>query len=122
MSYYPTVQTIPTNDWMRRAAQAINYSLTRPIYSIARPTAAYTEIATSGDRVILADNAAGFTITLPSAQRNYARFTFKKMQAAGTITIAAGGGQTIDGAATATITAQYGVLRLVSDNSNWYTV
>lgn len=118
----PTVPVIGTPDWQRRCAQAVNYALNRPVYAVTRPTASYTETSASGERIILADNAAGFTITLPSAARNSAKLVFKKMQAAGTITIAAPGTQTIDGSANVSITAQFGVVRVISDNSNWFTV
>jgi hypothetical protein len=91
-------------------------------YSIQTKTAGYTATETSGDIIVKADLAAGFTIVLPTAVNNKARFTFKKMQAAGAIIIDGAGTETIDGGLTATLSNQYESITLVSDNANWSIV
>ncbi len=88
-------------------------------YTVTTKTAGYTETATTGDVIILANLAAGFTIVLPTAVGNTAKLTIKKMLAAGQIIIDGNGTQTIDGGLTATLTQQYEAITLVSDNSNW---
>lgn len=77
--------------------------------------------ATYDDDVILVDAAAGpITITLPSATAAVYPLVVKKIDATGnTVTIAASGGQTIDGAATIAIAVQNGTATLYSDGSQW---
>jgi hypothetical protein len=91
-------------------------------YTISTKTAGYTETATSGHQVILADLAAGFTIVLPTAVGNKAKITVKKMQSAGSIILDGAGTETIDGGLTATLSNQYESLTLISDNSNWQVI
>lgn len=90
--------------------------------SVVTKIAGYTETATSGEFVILADLAAGFTIVLPTAVGNTAKITVKKMQAAGSIVVDGSGTQTIDGGLTATLTSQYEAITIVSDNANWWII
>lgn len=85
-------------------------------------TAGYTETVTSGELLIKADLAAGFTIVLPTAVGNRAKIHIKKMQAAGSIIVDGAGAETIDGGLTATLTIQYETISLVSDNANWNIV
>lgn len=80
----------------------------------------YTETTRMGELVVLITGSA-VTVALPSAVNNFARLTFK-VTVAGTMTLAAAGGQTIDGGATAVITAQGTSLTLVSDGSNWQII
>lgn len=91
-------------------------------YSISTKTAAYSETATSGEVIALLDLAAGFTVTLPTAVGNTAKLVFKKMLAAGSMVIDGSGSQTIDGGLTATLTAQYESITLVSTGSNWVII
>lgn len=71
------------------------------------------------------DTSVARTITLPSTSVVPGKtITIKdESGAAGTnnITIATAGTETIDGAATATISTNYGVIRLYSDGTNWFT-
>lgn len=71
--------------------------------------------------------AATHAITLPAAAAfpKFKRITFKDIQGvAGTYatTITPNGSEKIDGAATATITTNYGKLTIYSDGANWFTV
>ena len=91
-------------------------------YTVQNRTAGYTETATSGEHLVKCDLAAGFTVTLPTAVGNTAKFHFKKMLSAGSIVLDGAGTETIDGAATATLTAQYESISLMSDNANWIVV
>ena len=91
-------------------------------YTLATKTASYTETATTGEVIALCTLTAGFTATLPTAVGNTAKLVFKKMLSAGQITIAAAGGQTVDGAASAVLNNQYESITLVSDGSNWAIV
>lgn len=63
-----------------------------------------------------------YTVTLPTATTMRGRTLIFKTLVAGTLTIDGNGAETIDGAATVTITAQYGVLRLYCDGTTWLVV
>lgn len=91
-------------------------------YTIQTKITGYTATETAGDIIVKADLAAGFTIVLPTAVANKARFTFKKIQAAGAITIDGSGSETIDGALTAVLNAQNESITIVSDNANWMII
>ena len=58
MSYFPTVPTIPTNDWQRRVAQATNYLLTKPTELIFTTEG----VPTSGQRLVHFKSRKAFTI------------------------------------------------------------
>jgi len=83
-------------------------------------TGAYTMTAT--DSVITC--AAGtYTIALPTAVGCAGRvYTIKRIGATGTITIDPAGTETIDGSTTKTLTAQWEVIRVISDGANWLTL
>lgn len=91
-------------------------------FTVVTKTAAYTETTTTGEIIILANLAAGFIITLPTAVGNKAMFTVKKLLAAGSITIQCNGAETMDGSNTAVITSQYASITFVSDGSNWQII
>jgi len=63
------------------------------------------------------------TITLPDATTCAGRqYIIKKIDSSSnTVTVSPQSGQTIDGQSSVNITAQYGIVRVVSDGSNWYT-
>lgn len=92
------------------------------VQNIQTKTAGYTEAAVTGLQVRICTLAGGFTVVLPTAVGNHARFTFVKGLAAGVITIDGAGTETINGALTATLNAQYDKLTIVSDNANWWAV
>ena len=92
-------------------------------YSITSISANYTETATSGAKVILANTAGGsITITLPTAVGNTAMFVIKKKDAANQLVIDGNGTQTIDGGLTATMVALDTSITIVSDNANWHII
>jgi hypothetical protein len=73
--------------------------------------------------LVLVDTTGGsVAVTLPPARKCKGRFyRFKKLVAANTMTLVGNGAETIDGAATAAISAQYGNHTIASDGSNWHT-
>ena len=76
-------------------------------------------------QLILADAAGGaFTITLlPAADVKVPRVVIKKIDGtANVVTIDGDGGQTIDGALTTTLTAQWDSVDLASSGSAWFIV
>lgn len=77
--------------------------------------------AANKDSVILATGgAAGITVTLPAATRG-ARYLIKKTDSgAGAVTVATTSSQTIDGATTKALAAQYASVTVVSDGTAWY--
>ena len=66
------------------------------------------------------------TVTIPTAQRNAGRVLVIKERdgyaSSYNITIATEGSETIDGSATATISADKGSLTLICDGSNWFII
>jgi hypothetical protein len=76
------------------------------------------------DRIIGVSFAGVVTITLPSATGVDGRYIVKDESgaaAANNITVQGPSGQTIDGAATNTISTNYGVRGYYSNRTNWFT-
>lgn len=75
-----------------------------------------------GYSVVKADATAGaITLTLPPARQAYRDVTIKKVDAsANAVVIDGDGSETIDGAATVSLTIQNESRRLGSDGSNWF--
>lgn len=90
-------------------------------------TATATDYTTADDDLLIAvtDTSSARTVTLLSATVSTTRIVIIKDEsgAAGTnnITIATEGSETIDGASTLVISSNYGVARLYSDGTNWFT-
>ena len=85
-----------------------------------------TYSAVLSDSIVQCNTTGGaFTVTIPAASGNKGQvFRIKDSGGAGAannITIATSGGN-IDGAATATISTNYGKLTVYSDGSNWYSI
>lgn len=77
--------------------------------------------ATAGDLFILATGGAGgITVTLPTVTKG-GRATIKKVDSgAGAVTVATTSSQTIDGATTKSLAAQYDKIAVVSDGTAWF--
>jgi hypothetical protein len=87
-------------------------------YPVVSKSAAYT--ATATDYTILCTTGSSYSITLPAASGCPGRiYVIKKMSAANTLTIDPNGAETVDGAATLTVTTQYASYTIQSDGSNW---
>lgn len=79
-------------------------------------TGAYT--ATNDDYVI--DCTSGtFTVTLPASSGRTGRILIIKNSGAGTITVDGNAAETIDGAATYSLSVQYATVQIMSDGTNW---
>ena len=88
--------------------------------SVSTKTGAYT--LTASDAVILADaTTAGFTLTLPTAVGLSGHlYHIKKIDASANVVVIDGAGvETIDGAATVSISVQNQSYTLVSDGAGW---
>lgn len=79
-------------------------------------TGAYT--ATDADYVIDC-TANTFTVTLPASSGRTGRILIIKNSGAGTITVDGNGAETIDGAATYSLSVQYETIQIMSDGTNW---
>jgi hypothetical protein len=79
--------------------------------------------ASAKDSVILATGGAGgITVTLPAVIKG-GRYKVKKVDAgAGAVTVATTSSQTIDGATTKSLAAQYDSLSVASDGTAWFIV
>ncbi len=93
------------------------------IFVTASKTADYT--ITSSDTVIMASASGGnvvITLPLASTVSGY-RFYVKRTDSSGnTVTLARSGSNTIDGATSHTLDAQYTSVTVVSDGSNWFII
>jgi hypothetical protein len=79
-------------------------------------TGAYT--ATNDDYVI--DCTSGtFTVTLPASSGRTGRILIIKNSGAGTITVDGNASETIDGAATYSLSVQYATVQIMCDGTNW---
>lgn len=77
-----------------------------------------TTLAATNRLVFVSGNT---TLTLPTAVGNDGReFIIKKTDSGTTATIAAAGGQTIDGSTTISMATQYESIKVVSDGANWF--
>jgi hypothetical protein len=86
-------------------------------------TASYT--ATATDYSIICNNTGGaITISLPAAAGCAGRvYVVKKVSAAlNNVVIDPNGAETIDGAATRTLSVQYEGVHIQSDGTNWYVI
>jgi hypothetical protein len=75
----------------------------------------------AGDFVV-ASNTGTVTITLPSGHSVDDTIIVKKTGATGTVTVDGNASETIDGALTFDLTAQYASITLISDGTNWLIV
>jgi hypothetical protein len=94
------------------------------IFATATKTAT-TYTISSSDTVIIADATSNnVTITLPVASglTGYRFYVKRKDATANTVSIVRSGSDTIDGATSQTLDAQYTSATVVSDGSNWYII
>jgi hypothetical protein len=90
-------------------------------FNVVYKTAAYT--LQDNDVICLVTAATALTITLPTAVGHGGRtYMVKRVFGGVNVTLATTGGQTIDGAATQVLTANNQVIRVVSDDLNWYII
>ena len=89
-------------------------------------TAANYTTLTTDSYIGVTDTSSARTITLLSASVADGRIIIINDESglAGTnnITIATEGSETIDGSATLVISSNYGVARLISDGTDWFTI
>ncbi len=102
-------------------ASVVEHALALLHINVVTKTGDYT--ITTTDDVILADASSGaFTVTLPTAAGIKGRvYDTKKTDSSGnTVTLDGNGSETIDGATTQVIKAQYTTITVFSDGSNWH--
>lgn len=107
-----------TDDRQRRALQRVRI----PLRATPTKTAAYT--AKHNDMVYANPTGGGFTVTLPPATGHEGEYVGVKNRSASAnvITIAAGGAETVDNAASITIAVAYGSYILQAQNNLWWVV
>ncbi|MEK6849645.1 MAG: hypothetical protein AABY01_03690, partial [Nanoarchaeota archaeon] len=98
----------------KRAATAIDYATTINDHIVAVTSTTVPRTVTLST-VSLAEGSAtaGFILTIKDESGG---------AAANNVTIATEGAELIDGAATAVINTNYGVVRVYSNGSNWFTI
>jgi len=128
MAYQPLNKGVTANDGngdsLRDAAGKINGNFEQ-LFS-TRSVATFTAAggATNSHGVILADTStASFWISFPTAFDNSGKvFTVKKTAAANTVTLNPFSTQTIDGATTKVLSAQWESVTFISDGANWLII
>lgn len=88
--------------------------------NVRTEASAYT-LTTDDDVVLCNTSGGGFTATLPTASGNTGKkFTIKKYDTSVNVLVIDGdGAETIDGAATVSLTAAWQRITVISDGSNW---
>lgn len=117
------VDVSPANlpDWGRKVASTLNQLAARKLrLKPVTVSAAYT-VEDEFDVFKADTTSAAFTITLPKASTHTGRVVHIKRINAGAnnLTVDGDGAETIDGAASITLTAQWESRSLLSDGSNW---
>lgn len=77
-------------------------------------------VATADDILLCNTSGGAITVTLPPAGRGR-RLTILRITGANNVTVNPSGSDTIDGAASATVTASYTPLRLKATSGGWYS-
>lgn len=96
--------------------------LTTATYPKLQALTADATLANVGWTVAKVDATAGnVTVTLPAVAAGR-RVTVKRTDGSANTVTVSGGATTIDGAASAAVAAQWDVLHLVSDGTNWLVV
>lgn len=107
--------------WVRANGDALkNLAQGNGIKSVSADAPAGTQCG-----VILVDSTAGnTTVTLPAVADVPAGklITVKKLVAANDVVVDGAGAETIDGAATKTLSAQYATLKVISDGTEWHVL
>jgi hypothetical protein len=88
------------------------------IHSVSTITGTTTLDATY--YVVLCSSGSPFTVNLPAAASNTGRVYFIKNINTGTVTIDGNASETIDGATTYSLSAQYQGVLIVSNGTNWF--
>jgi hypothetical protein len=92
-------------------------------YGTRTITTAFTAVVDGPECVLLVNNAAPLSVTLPAAatHKGYAVY-IKKISAGGggAVTIARTGSDLIDGATSQSLANQYNAMLLVSDGTGWW--
>jgi len=92
-------------------------------YGFTNVTSTYTETATSGYKIILANTTSGgFNINLPTAVGNTALIVIKKISGVSSLTIDGNGTETIDGSLSISISVENTSISLISNNANWLII
>jgi hypothetical protein len=84
------------------------------------PSAVDYAVLSTDETVLL--TATGKTATLPSAVPLAGKRFTVKLTASGTGTVATSSSQTIDGASTYSLSAQYKFVQVISDGANWQII
>lgn len=98
-----------------------NFAASRKLTTVAK-TAAYTA---ADDDVILGDASGGaFSVGLPAAASSAGQvYTIKKTDSGGNaVTVDANASETIDGATTKALSAQYKYITIVCDGATWWII
>ena len=87
-----------------------HHKLIKPFYS--KQTAAYTTTGSAGFEVVDVDSSSSITVSLHQSPSDGQQVTVKRM-GSGAVTVDTAGSETIDGAASKSITSQHDVLRCI---------
>ena len=104
------------------AATDTQFIATQPYQTATLVKSVSSNYSIAGNDGIVSMSAAGTTATLPTAVGINGKQYTVKLAASGTATVATTSSQTIDGATTYSLSAQYKYVAVVSDGANWQIV
>lgn len=117
----PTATRLP--EWIRQAAQSVNYLLRKIGYLGSSRSVTGDTSVVDADHILLVDATAGpVTISLPPATVGRTLAIKKLDSSANAVTIAANGAETIDDAATMVISTQYHSRTLWGVAGAWWVI
>ena len=100
----------------------LNQQLDRTVTSVITTPVTLTD----DDHIVLVDDdtvGGAVTVNLPASADSHGNiYTIKKLGTTGNITVDANGSETIDGATTLVITAQYDAPKIYCNGSNWFVI
>ena len=95
------------------------------IFNTSFATVITTPITADASKFILVDDdtiGGVATVNLPPAETAGRTYHIKKLGTTGDVIVDGSGSETIDDGLTATLTAQYESIKIVSDGSNWHVI
>jgi|TARA_B110000908_G_scaffold129508_1_gene152201 hypothetical protein len=111
-------------DTLRSAGAKMNANFAQIFSTYAVTNTITNNAATNEDGIFIADTTSNpITIVLPTAVGNHGKmFMVKKIAAGNTVTIDANASETIDGAATKVLSAQWESVTIISNGANWFII
>ena len=103
--------------------QWIKWMQDQKFSSVLKTVTTTTHTASTEDVILVDDDTAGAAVTItlsPAAKRDGVKYHIKKLGTTGNVTVDANLAETIDGATTKVLSAQYASITIVCDGTSWH--